>query len=121
LTVQFWDLYSVCNEKTKCVPEVWVEGELRLSFRRTFTYEMMQSWEELMSIVETVALSSETDALVWVYNTSGTYSSQSFYATIDFRGVTPVYIPAVWTICVPPKIHLFYGCYLTIDWLQSII
>jgi hypothetical protein len=52
-------------------------------------------------------LSGETDALVWVYNTSRVYSSQSFYTIINFRGVALIYVPAVWTICVPPKIHLF--------------
>jgi hypothetical protein len=32
---------------------------------------------------------------------------QSFYAVISYRGVTLVYIPAIWNIVVPPKIHLF--------------
>jgi hypothetical protein len=27
-----WELYNICNEKTKCVVDIWVEGELRLSF-----------------------------------------------------------------------------------------
>jgi hypothetical protein len=43
LTVQFCELYSVCNEKINCVADNWVEGELRLCFRRTFTDKMMQS------------------------------------------------------------------------------
>jgi hypothetical protein len=64
LAVQFWELYSVCNEKTKCVADIWVEGELRLSFQRTFTDRMMQSWGELQSIAESLVLSNETDALV---------------------------------------------------------
>jgi hypothetical protein len=41
LAVQFWDLYSICNKKTKNLSEIWVNGELRLSFRRTFSNEMM--------------------------------------------------------------------------------
>jgi hypothetical protein len=35
------------------------------------------------------------------------YSSQSFYAIINYRGITPIYIPAVWNIVVPPKVQLF--------------
>jgi hypothetical protein len=35
------------------------------------------------------------------------YSSQSFYAIISYRGITPIYIPAVWNIVVPPKVQLF--------------
>jgi hypothetical protein len=45
--------------------------------------------------------------LIWCYNKSGVYSSQSFYNVISYRGITLLYIPAVWNICVPPKIHLF--------------
>jgi hypothetical protein len=42
LAVQFWDLYCICNEKTKTLAEVWVDRELRLSFRRTFSPSIMQ-------------------------------------------------------------------------------
>jgi hypothetical protein len=34
----------MCNEKTKTVAEVWVQGELMLSFKRTFIDIMLQSW-----------------------------------------------------------------------------
>jgi hypothetical protein len=42
----------------------------------------------------------------WCYEKSGVYSSHS-YAIINFNGVTPIYIAAVWNIRVPPKIQLF--------------
>jgi hypothetical protein len=100
-------LYSIYNEKAKGVTDICLDGELRLSFKRTFTDEMMQSWGELVSVVENVVLSDETDALIWMYNKSGVYSSQSYYAIINYRGVTPIYVPVVWSICVPPKIHFF--------------
>jgi hypothetical protein len=60
-----------------------------------------------MAVMEETSLSDEVDALIWCYNKSGVYSTQSFYNIISYRGVTPLYIPAVWNICVPPKIHLF--------------
>jgi hypothetical protein len=52
LAVQFWDLYCICNEKTKTLAEVWVNRELRLSFRRTFFAEMMQVWGDLCAVME---------------------------------------------------------------------
>jgi hypothetical protein len=54
-----------------------------------------------------VVLRDETDALVWCYNSTGVYSSQSMYAIINYRGVTPVYVPAVWKINVPLKLQIF--------------
>jgi hypothetical protein len=55
-----------------------------------------------MSVVENVVLREETDALMWCYNSAGVYSSQSIYDIINYHGVTPVYVPAVWkTINLP--------------------
>lgn len=37
------------------------------------------------------------DSLIWKYR----------LLIINFRGITPIYIPAVWSLHVPPKIHVF--------------
>jgi hypothetical protein len=37
----------------------------------------------------------------------GTYTSQSLYAIINFRGVTLLFIPAIWKLKIPPRIHVF--------------
>jgi hypothetical protein len=107
LVVQFWELYCICIEKTKTVSKVLGEGEIRLSFRRTISESMMQTWCELLSVVEQVSLRDEPDSVVWVWDRLGMYSSHSFCAIINYRGVKPVYIPAIWKIGVPPKIQLF--------------
>jgi hypothetical protein len=65
-------------------------------------------WEDLCSVVEQVELNEDSDSLVWCYEKTGVYSTQSYYAMISFRGVTPVFLPAIWNIVVPPRIHLFY-------------
>jgi hypothetical protein len=69
--------------------------------------DMMQTWCELVAIVEQMNLRDEPDCVVWVWNRSGAYSAHSFYAIINYRGVKPVYIPAIWKIGVPPKVQLF--------------
>jgi hypothetical protein len=63
----------------------------------------MQSWRELLAVMEETILNVEADALIWCYNKSGVYSSQSFYNVISYRGITP----PVYSCCVPPKIQLF--------------
>jgi hypothetical protein len=103
---------------------VWVEGELRVTFRRTFDENMFQSWGDLLSVAETLDLKEGNDSLVWCYQNSGVYSMQSLYAIIYYRGVSPVYVPAVWNIVVPPKIHLFlwllaYNKLATVDNLNK--
>jgi hypothetical protein len=49
----------------------------------------------------------EDDALIWQHHSSGIYSSQSMYSIINFRGVSPVYVPSVWKLTVPPRVQLF--------------
>jgi hypothetical protein len=55
----------VCNEKSKTLADVWVQGEVRLSFRMNFSELMVHSWNELLAVVEQVALVEEPDALIW--------------------------------------------------------
>jgi hypothetical protein len=86
LAVQFWKLYSICNEKTETIAEVCVNEEIRLTFRRAFSADMMSRWEDLKFVVEQVVLKDDSDALIWGYNSSGIYSSKSCYVIISNRG-----------------------------------
>jgi hypothetical protein len=38
---------------------------------------------------------------------NGVYSSKSLYAIINFRGVKPIYLPAVWSSKIPPIVQIF--------------
>jgi hypothetical protein len=67
----------------------------------------MEQWYALEAIAKSIHLSVETDSLIWQYDSSGVYSASSLYAIINFRGITPIFIPAVWKIVVPPRIHVF--------------
>jgi hypothetical protein len=64
----------------------------------------MIQWQELLAIAETIDLSNEEDQLIWSYETNGVYSSKTMYALVNFRGVTPIYLPAVWDLQIPPRI-----------------
>ena len=39
--------------------------------------------------------------------TSTVYSSQSLYKIVNFRGIVPVHVLALWHLKIPPGIHLF--------------
>ena len=50
---------------------------------------MMEKWYELV----------EVDSLIWQLENVGQYStSSSLYSIINFRGVQPVFITAVWKL-----------------------
>ena len=107
LSVQFWPLYSICHQHCVTISEVWDGSNIKLTFRRVFTSTMMEEWYCLEQIIKETALNGDEDAMVWQYESKGIYSSSSLYAIINFRGVTPVYIPSVWSIVVPPRIQVF--------------
>uniref|UniRef100_A0A0A8YQI0 Reverse transcriptase zinc-binding domain-containing protein n=1 Tax=Arundo donax TaxID=35708 RepID=A0A0A8YQI0_ARUDO len=34
------------------------------------------------------------------------YSVQSLHDSLNFRGMKPVFIPAVWKLAIPPRVHV---------------
>jgi hypothetical protein len=84
------------------------DGEnLKCTFRRCVDSRLFDMWEELVNLVSTVELTEDEDALIWQFQSNGVYSSQSLYSVINFRGVTPVFVPAVSKLRVPPRVHFF--------------
>ena len=107
LAVQFWHIYMVCNEQNKSVRDVWDGEILKLTFRRNFDNKMMDQWYQLVEIAKEINFDSDSDALIWQLENKGVYSSSSLYHVINFRGVHPLLLPAVWKLLMPPKIHVF--------------
>jgi hypothetical protein len=97
-------LYNIVNEKGATVAEAWDGTDLRFTFRRTVSSQGMALWHELCSIAESITFSGEEDTIIWSFSSTGTYSVQSLYGVINFRGVTPVHIPAVWGLRIPPRL-----------------
>jgi hypothetical protein len=107
MAVQFLDLYIIANEHNVSIADVWDGVQLNISFRRTVDQVMLNRWYELVGIVESLHLNDEEDAIIWKFEAKGTYSVSSLYAIINFRGVVPVHILAVWKLHVPPRLHVF--------------
>lgn len=107
LSIQFWDLYCICREQGQTIRQIWDGENLKLTFRRTFSPALMNTWYELEAIVGSIVYTEDSDSLVWQYTATGTYTTSSLYAIINYRGVSPVFIPSVWKLIVPPRIHIF--------------
>ena len=67
----------------------------------------MRQWFDLMEIVKSIVFTEEEDSLIWQLENKGVYSTSSLYHVINFRGVIPVFIPALWKLNVPPRVHVF--------------
>jgi hypothetical protein len=80
---------------------------LKFTFRRTVNREVMDLWEEVKQIASSIQKNEEEDAIVWQFGSSGRYSVQSLYAVINDRGIKHIYLPVMWKINVPSRIHVF--------------
>jgi hypothetical protein len=92
ITTQFWDIYIVSNQETQTIRELWDGEQIRGTFRRIFSDEMMVSWLELIEIAKTISYSDGNDQLISQYETNEIYSSSSMYAIVNFRGIQPIFI-----------------------------
>ena len=61
----------------------------------------------VLQLASTITFSFEEDALIWRFSSNGVYNSQSLYRIINFRGVIPVHVSAVWPLKIPPRVHFF--------------
>jgi hypothetical protein len=77
----------ICNEQNKTIAQIWDGSTLMLTFRRNFSVPLMQQWYELEGIVSMISYSEECDSLIWQYETSGEYTTSSFYALLILVGL----------------------------------
>lgn len=107
LATQFWDIYILVHEHNCSIADIWDGVNLKLTFRRSVDQNFLLRWYDLVHIAESIQLSNEEDSLVWKFESKGIYSVSSMYAIVNFRGITPTYVPSVWKINVPPRLHVF--------------
>jgi hypothetical protein len=105
LAIQFWELYVIVNEKSATIQELWDGESLKCTFRRTVGERLMNMWDEVVQLATTICFSNEEDNLIWHFSSNGIYSSQSLYKIINNR-VLPIFMSVVWSLKVPPRIHL---------------
>jgi hypothetical protein len=107
LAIQYWDVYILANEQNICVANAWDGVQLKISFRRCFSHELMIKWYEILEIAKSIQFHEEPDALIWKFTSNGQFNVKTMYAFINFRGVQTIDVHAIWKIKVPPKIQFF--------------
>jgi hypothetical protein len=94
-----------------------------LTFMRNFTPAMMELWGEQGQIASSISFTEDVDSLIWQLDIKGD-STSSLYHVINFRGVVPIFILALWGLALPPRIHIFLwllsqGKFMTRDNLKK--
>ena len=95
------------NEKTSTIADLWDGNELKCTFRRTVGPALSRMWLEVVQIASTIEFSDNEDSLIWQFTSDGVYTSQSLYKIVSFRGVIPTFVPNIWELRIPTKVHFF--------------
>jgi hypothetical protein len=85
LVIQYCEIYCLVNEQNKIIDELWDGENLVCTFCSCVDRRLLLLWEELVNLASTIEFSGDEYALIWQYQSSGVYSSQSLYAIVNFR------------------------------------
>jgi hypothetical protein len=64
LAIQFCEIYTLVNENSGTISELWDGEQLKCTFRSVDS-RLYRMWEEVVQIASTVAFSEECDSLIW--------------------------------------------------------
>jgi hypothetical protein len=83
------------------------EGDINLTFRRTFREMEKREWDELISLLEGVNLSQCPDSGRWCLDKSGNFSTSSLYKPLTYPGMENKWMNSIWGAGLPMKIKMF--------------
>lgn len=107
LKTQFWDVFDLCQQQNCTVQQVWDGRILKLTFRRCVNVAFLDQWNALISVVQNAQPSDKPDEPVWTLDSSGKYTTKSFYKLINWGGIaTPIW-DKFWKIKVPHRYLVF--------------
>lgn len=104
LAIQYWEIYILINEKNATVASLW--EYLKCTFRRCVDGRLFNLRLEVVQLTSTISFTDEEDSSIWQLN-SRVSTSESLYEVVNFRGITPIYVPAVWSLKIPLTVHFF--------------
>ncbi|KAL6639026.1 hypothetical protein ACP70R_022756 [Stipagrostis hirtigluma subsp. patula] len=82
LAIQFFEIYSLVNEKNKTIEQLWDGSVLKCSFRRCFDSRQVELWEEVVQLASTIVFTGEEDSLIWQF-TSSEHSLDEFIEAVE--------------------------------------
>jgi hypothetical protein len=93
------------NEQNKTTVELWDRESLKVTW--CFDHNLMLQWFEILQTAQSIQLTTNSDALIWMWEARGVYTVKSMYGVVNFRGIRTIDIHCVRELKIPPKIQFF--------------
>ena len=108
LSIRFPRLFALENSKDISVADKWNASDLKASFRRDVRNGAeLQQWLEMVSVLDSVSLSSSADRWFCDFNGDGSFRVKDIRQHIDDLLLPPSMEATRWLKCVPSKINVF--------------
>jgi hypothetical protein len=107
LILTYPGLFEICNQRECSVAKVLRNGDLNLTFRRSFGDREEREWNDLTIMLEAVTLSQESDTVIWILEKNKEFSTSSLYKEITFPGMVNKWMMNVWRAKLPLKTKIF--------------
>jgi hypothetical protein len=107
LILTYPGLFEIYNQRERSVAKVLRNGDLNLTFRRSFGDREEREWNDLTIMLEAVTLSQESDTVIWILEKNKEFSTSSLYKEITFPGMVNKWMMNVWRAKLPLKTKIF--------------
>lgn len=106
LSVKFHKLFNNSLNKGITVADALPRRCQSMTFRRNFTLETFQFWEDLKVLCSSVILTDQADSSRWLLEKNGQFSFKSFYNVLVTKQIDFPF-KYFWKLHLPLKINVF--------------
>jgi hypothetical protein len=109
LKIAYGNLYKMAREPLCSVRDCWDEDDWFVDFRRALSIDEFESWNSLLSELQTVSLTDTEDSVTWALEKHGSYTTKSLYRFLSNRDLPSRVARIIWKCRIPLKIKFFSG------------
>jgi hypothetical protein len=82
-------IFDIVADQNIFIHRALVGNEWLIRLKHNLSLEALEQWNELMDVLQPVALSTDPDSVSWALESSGVFSSRSLYLKINQRASVP--------------------------------
>ena len=100
-------MHRIVRHKFVTIKQVLGQVNPDISFRRTISGPRLNAWNDLLTRLEAVQLSAESDIFKWNLHLNGRFSVKSMYDAL-VHNEEPIDNRKLWKLKIPLKVNMVF-------------